>query len=116
MRLDHLLSKEHWPARRGALRWLVQGHAPAVIVIHLRMAAGVGGGARGWNADQFGRVDVLARQYGLLIQRFAWGWVWNAGVCGVGGWLAHCWVLKQQRLLYSCLGVGGVVLFLVSLT
>ena len=33
MRLDHLLSKEHWPARFWGCSpgWPVQGHAPTVI-------------------------------------------------------------------------------------
>ena len=52
MRLDHLLSKEHWP--HPSLD-VVQSRAQAMTVIQSRMAARVWGGARGWNTDQFGR-------------------------------------------------------------
>src|SRR4051812_12406465 len=94
------------------------------------VGAGVRGGARGWNADQFGRVDVLAGQYGPWIPRFvAWGRVWNAGGswmrvvgtllgpegtgrpgrCGGGvGWLASEGFMLVVPLVWFLLGPGGV--------
>ena len=74
MRLDHLLSKEHWPHPSLGV---VQSRAQDVTVIQFRMAASFWGGARGWNADQFGRQLLL-----LLVRRH-FGGVWN-GVSGVG--------------------------------
>ena len=52
MRLDHLLSKEHFTA---FLVEVVQSRARTVMVASSGVAAGVRGGAQGWNADQFGR-------------------------------------------------------------
>src|SRR3954471_6390514 len=54
--MDHLLSKEHWPPESPRV---VQSRAHTVIGAHLRVPAGVWGGARGWNADQFGRLFWL---------------------------------------------------------
>ena len=75
MRLDHLLSKEHWPA--GGFSWLVQSRARTVKVHQLWWVSGVRDGARGWNADQFGRVFVSAASTARSS-----GWVGN--VVGMG--------------------------------
>ena len=75
MRLDHLLSKEHFTA---SLRGVVQSRAQDMTVIQFRMAASFWGGARGWNADQFGRQLLL-----LLVRRHlavAWGTGWGEWV------------------------------------
>src|SRR3712207_4937722 len=50
-------------------RWLVQSHAPAVKVHRLWWVSGVGGGARGWNADQFGRRLCLVPSTASLVGR-----------------------------------------------
>ena len=54
---------------------VVQSHAPAVKVHQLWWVSGVGGGARGWNADQFGRVDhsLPVRPPSGGVDRGGWG-------------------------------------------
>ena len=71
MRLDHLLSKEHFTGRVdpvGAGPYQHENGRP------VRVAAGCLGGARGWNADQFGG-PALA---GPLVRHPWW-------VCGTSG-------------------------------
>ena len=83
MRLDHLLSKEHWPA--GGFSWLVQSRARTVKPAQSWVGSGVRDGARGWNADQFGWVLVL-----LLVRPASFGgWVGNVvgSGCSVVGTL-----------------------------
>ena len=55
---------------------------------HSRGVAGVWGGARGWNADQFGR------QLLLLLVRPAFAWVGNVVVIG---WLVVGALLGPER-------------------
>ncbi len=69
--------------RRG---WLVQAHAPAVMLAQSRVGAGVGGGARGWNADQFGQVVGVAASTAPPARRGrgGWGTEWRRGYLVVG--------------------------------
>ena len=81
MRLDHLLSKEHWPATVWDLFlvWLVQSRARTVKLAQSRVGSGVRDGAQGWNADQFGQVSVSAAStalvsFGVLVCGTWWVW------------------------------------------
>jgi hypothetical protein len=61
--------------------WVVQSRAHTVIGARFRVPASVWGGARGWNADQFGRhrLPPLVRPFGVGNAR--------GGECGVVGTL-----------------------------
>jgi hypothetical protein len=96
VRLDHLLSKEHFTA---SLAGVVQSRAHTMIWCP---SAGAGrsvwGGARGWNADQFGRQLLL-----LLVRRHLGGA--GNGVVGVGRFVGT--LLGPERA--GPRGTGGIV-------
>ena len=77
MRLDHLLSKEHFT---GEFVSSVQSRAQDMMVCHFWWAARFWGGARGWNADQFGRQLRL-----LLVRPWVSSEVWGVERGGCGG-------------------------------
>ena len=79
MRLDHLLSKEHWPAiARGDSWWLVQSRALAVKFRRL-------GGARVLVTElEGGTLTSSAGDLVSLLVRLFFGRAWNAVAGGAG--------------------------------
>ena len=63
----------------------VQSCARVVTVAHHRVAAGIRGSARGWNADQFGRRLLPALSTAVSFGRSVWNGV--GGSTGVVGTL-----------------------------
>ena len=97
MRLDHLLSKEHWHlellAHRGGgsvgvSRW------PAITVR-------VVGVAQGWNIGYLALHMWRGREYWLSLR----GWLREVGA--PGGWcLARCWVLRARAFFARLFSAG----------
>ena len=100
MRLDHLLSKEHW--RLGFWSFVAGGSlgCPGSLF----MAGCAVGVAQGWNIGYLALVVRLVVSTGSSF----WGWVEESGVSG--GWcLARCWVLKARAFFCSGFSVWALL-------